>query len=266
MQKPNIAGVAKKMKILIIKHSPELLTGIGVAGMVTSTVMAVRATPKALILIEEEKNRIDKENGPDHDPVKSLAPVDVIKVAWKPYVPALVTGTMSIACIVGASAVNYRRNAALATAYTLSETALSDYRKKVIETIGEKKEQAVQDAVAKECIEKDPVRSKEVILTGKGNTLCYDCTSGRYFRSDIDKIRKVVNELNRQMRDEMYIPLNDFYYEIGLPRIDIGDDLGWNIDSGYIEPVFSTQLSEDETPCLVIAYTVGPRYDFRTLH
>lgn len=182
---------------------------------------------------------------------------------WICYIPAAVTGTVSIACLIGANSVNARRNAALATAYTLSESALKEYQEKVIETIGEKKEQAVRDALAKDKLEQNPVTNREVIITERGDTLCFDVVSGRYFKSDIEKLKKAVNELNRQMRDEMYISLNEFYYEIGLSGIGIGDDLGWNIDNGYIEPSFSSQLSENGTPCLVIGYHVEPRYDFR---
>lgn len=97
------------------------------------------------------------------------------------------------------------------------------------------------------------------------NTLCYDAVSGRYFKGDIEKIKKAECELNRQMRDEMYISLNDFYYEIGLDNIKLGDELGWNIDDGYIDLSFSSQLASDGTPCLVIDYTIAPRYDFRNL-
>ena len=78
-----------------------------------------------------------------------------------------------------------------------------------------KKEQSVKDAIAKDKLEQNPIVSREVIITEKGNTLCYDVISCRYFRSDIDKIKKIENELNRRMRDDMYISLNDFYYELG---------------------------------------------------
>lgn len=244
------------LKTSIKKHSPEILTGIGIAGMITTTVMAVRATPKALILIEERKEEIG---------VNQLEAVDLIKTTWMCYVPAALTGTLSIACLIGASSVNVRRNAALATAYTLSESALKDYQEKVIEMFGEKKNEAVKDAIAKDKVEKNPVVTREVIITEKGNTLCYDAVSGRYFKGDIEKIKKAECELNRQMRDEMYISLNDFYYEIGLDNIKLGDELGWNIDDGYIDLSFSSQLAGDGTPCLVIDYTIAPRYDFRNL-
>ena len=256
MNRPNLSKIAKNIRITISKHSPEILTGIGIAGMVTTTVMAVKATPKAIELIEEKKN---------DDDVDKLSFVESVKTAWTCYIPAAVTGSLSIACLVGASSVNVRHNAALATAYTLSESALKQYQGKVIEAIGEKKEQSIRNAVAKDRIDRNPVSSREVIITERGNTLCYDVISGRYFKSDIDKLKKVENELNRRMRDEMYISLNEFYYEIGLNPIGIGDDLGWNIDNGYIDLRFSSQLASDDTPCLVIDYGYGPRYDFRNL-
>lgn len=273
MQKISITRICKKVKNSTIKHSPEILMGLGIAGMITSTIMAVKATPKALILIEDEKRHINheileqaKKDGTDVcNRVDQLELIDAVKVTWKCYIPAAVIGTVSVACLIGASSVNLRRNAALATAYTLSESTLRDYQKKVIETIGEKKEQTVRDAVAKEQLEKVPVENKEVIITAKGDTLCFDIVSGRYFKSDIDKLKKAENELNRRMRNEMYISLNEFYYAIGLENIKLGDSLGWNIDAGYINLRFSSQLATDGTPCLVIDYEYGPKYDFRNL-
>lgn len=256
MKKPDVRKICKNLKTATVKHSPEILTGIGIAGMITTTIMAVKATPKALRLLEDEKNRQN---------VDELEPVDVVKTTWKYYVPAAVTGTISVACLIGASSVNAKRNAALTAAYTLSESTLRDYQKKVVETIGEKKEQTVRDAVAKERLEKSPVENTEVIITAKGETLCFDVVSGRYFKSDIDKLKRAANELNRRMRDEMFISLNDFYYEIGLEQVKLGDDLGWNIEDGYIDLYFSSQLATDGTPCLVVDYGYGPRYDFRNL-
>lgn len=247
----NLSSTFKSLQTTFKKRSPEILTGIGIAGMIATTVMAVQATPKALKLLEEKK--VDDEKIPV---------VEIVKTTWKCYIPAAVTGTISIACIVGASSANVRRNAALATAYTLSESAFRDYKEKVVETIGEKKEQIVKDAVAKDKVEKNPLSNNEVIVTEKGNTLCYDAISGRYFKSDIEKLKKIENELNRQMLNEGYISLNDFYYEIGLPTIKIGTDLGWNSDCGLVDLSFSSQLAEDGTPCLVLNFAVAPKYGY----
>ena len=99
----------------------------------------------------------------------------------------------------------------------------------------------------------------------KGNTLCYDSISGRYFKSDIEKIKKAENELNKKMLNEMYLSLNEFYDELGLRPTSLGNELGWNIDDGLIDIHFSSQLSEDDQPCLVLDYCVAPRYGYERL-
>ena len=256
MNKTNLMTISKSIRTSLRKHSPEILTGIGIAGMITTVVLAVRSTPKALILIEEKKNETEKDK---------LKSIETIKTTWICYVPSAVTCLVSILCLIGASSVNARRNAALATAYALSESAIKEYRDKVIETIGEKKEQSVRDAIAKDKIDRNPVSNNEIIVTEKGNTRCYDVISGRYFTSDIDKLKKVVNELNRRMLDETYISLNDFDYEVGLRNTSIGDDIGWNINDGFIDLYFSSQLDEENIPCVVLNYQVAPRYDYQNL-
>lgn len=250
------------------KHSPEILTGIGIAGMLSTTVLAVRATPKALMLIEEKKREkkfsVIKDGG---DP--DLTKLEIVKTAWKPYIPAAVTGAASVACLVGASSVNARRNAALAAAYALSESTLADYKEKVVETIGEKKAQEVKDAIAKDKVENDPVSRKEVVITDKGETLFYESLSGRYFKSDYESIRSAVNTLNEQLLLDEYITLNEFYEAIGLDDIQpLGDQLKWRVnpdssDKGLIQLDFSSQLTDDMTPCAVIGFSNPPKYDLR---
>ena len=253
----NFSSIVRVVKTVVTKHGPEILTGIGISGMITTTVLAVRATPKALKLIEAKKEELGQDR---------LGAVDTVKASWMCYIPAAVTGVTSVACIIGASSVHVRRNAALATAYKLSETALTEYKDKVIETIGEKKEQIVRDKVAEERIKKNPVSNSEVIITEKGNTLCYDTISGRYFKSDIERIRRTVNDLNERLFGEMYISLNEFYDAIGLSRTRIGDDIGWNIHWGKIELEFSSQIADDGTPALVMDYRLAPRYDYYKLN
>ena len=258
--KLTVSESCKDAKALVSKRSPEILTGLGIAGMISTTVLAVQATPKALDLIARaEDKKFDNGHG------NKLTVSEKMKVAWKPYIPAAITGIASISCIIGASSVHAKRNAAIAAAYNLSQTALTEYKEKVVETIGEKKEQAIKDKISKDKIKKDPVSKSEVIVTGKGNTLCYDAFNSRYFYSDIDQIKRAINELNRIMLNQMYVSLNDFYDELNLKHSGNGDELGWKLDDGFIEVDFSSQLSDDGRPCLVIEYMVAPRYDYSKL-
>ena len=259
MDKQTVTNLFKGFRAYVTKHSPDILTGIGIAGMITTTVLAVKATPKALKMIEEQKEEIQ---------VDELTPVETVKAAWKPYVPAVVTGAVSIACLVGANSVNARRNAALATAYKLSETAFSEYKNKVIETIGEKKERSVREQVAQSTVDKNPVTKNEVIVAGNGGVLFLEPVSGRYFTSDIEQIRRIINEFNYRMTTgmESYISLSEFYDAINLSHTSTSDDIGWNLyRDGLIDTSFSPTVADNGHPCLVLEYSVSPRYDYSKL-
>ena len=258
MSKFNLTATAKSIKGVLERHAPEILTGIGVAGMVTTTILAVKATPKACLLINDRKDELE---------VEKLRATELIKTTWKCYIPAIMTCGVSIACLVGASSVNFKRNAALATAYKLSEAALSEYKDAVIEAIGEKKEQSVRDKVAEERLKKNPVSKSEIIVTGNGTTLCYDPVGNSYFKSNIQQIESAKNKLNARMLSENYVSLNDFYDELGIGPTKLGDDLGWDIyKDGLVEIAFSSQLAEDGTPCLVMDYSIAPRYEYYKVH
>lgn len=253
MQKVNIKALVETGKTVLKKRAPEVLTGVGIAGMITTTIFAVKATPKAMMLIEERKLDLD---------VEKLGAVETVKTVWPCYIPAAVTGVVSISCLVGASSVNMRRNAALATAYALSESTLKDYQDKVVETIGEKKITEVRDAIAKDKIDKNPVTGSEVLVTEKGDTLCYEPLSGRYFKSDIERIKRALNELNMMLIKNGYISLNDFYCEIGLGETKLGEELGWRIENDMIDIHFSTHLASNGEPCLVVDFLKPPVYDY----
>lgn len=256
MKKIDFKNVVKSTQNLLDKHSPVILTSIGITGMISTTIMAVRATPKAMILIEEKKDEVDDDN---------LTRREIVKTCWKCYAPAAITGGISIACLISANNVNNKRNAVLATAYKLSETTLTEYKNKVIDVIGAEKEQTIRDDIAKDRITKNPARSNEVIVMGKGSTLCYDNISGRYFKSDMDKIRKAENEINRKLMSDLYVSLNDFYDLIGLPFTQIGFELGWSFDGDLLTIEYGTTLSEDDEPCIVMDYSIQPKHNFQKL-
>lgn len=256
MNKNDVTKIFKDIRNGISKHSPEILTGIGIAGMITTTILAVKATPKALQLIDEKK---------EEEHVDELTAIETVKTAWKPYIPAAVTGVVSVGCLIGSNSVNAKRNAALATAYQISSTALSDYKEKLIETVGEKKEKAIRDKIAQDKVDKNPVEASNVIITGNGKSLCHDPQFGQYFESTIDDIKRAVTELNYRMIDqgEEYVSLNDFYDELGVERIDVGEQLGWNVGrDGKIVVHTSAAIAKNDTPCIVIHYEVAPKYEY----
>ena len=234
--------------------------GIGITGMITTTVLAVKVTPKALMLIDDKRDELE---------VDTLTPLETVKATWKCYIPAAVTGTVSVACLIGSNSVNAKRNAALATAYKLSETAFAEYRDKVVDVIGEKKEKIVKDKISEDKIKETPITKTEVIITGKGQTLFFEPLSSRYFYANIDLIKRAENKLNKEIIHDPFDDgrtVNDFYEEIGLPTTATGDNLGWKI--GYLIDIYpSAQMAEEGTehegePCIVLNYSNPPKYEF----
>lgn len=244
----------KKLRTNVVNaisdKSPEILIGFGLAGMLTSTVLAVKATPKALDILEQEDRELSK--------------VDKVKLTWKCYAPAAIGYCASAACIIGANSVNSKRNAVLAGAYKISEAALLEYRDKVTEVLGEEKEKEIRDSIAEDRVRKTE-RKGEVIVAGKGDTLCYDMHSGRYFKSNMDEIKRKLNEINYKLMQDNILSVNDFYDQIGLDPINTGYDFGWLVDDGLIQLYFTSILTEDGQPCLAVHFDNMPRMGYDRL-
>ena len=248
--------VIKKLGNETVKRSPGILAGLGVIGMFTAIGMAIHATPKALVVLEAEAGNRGVEPG-------ELKPIDTVKTVGVYYIPTLATAVLSTFLIFEGFSISNKRHAALAAAYGLSEAALKDFQDKLVEVDGEKKLDKVRKAIAKDQVEKHPVENTEIVLTGNGETLCYEPLSGRYFKSDIDKIKQAVNRTNSYLVREGIISLNDFYYELGLDGTSIGRDIGWELSQDdLIDLDFTATLTSDNTPCLAIGYRNKPRYEY----
>lgn len=237
------------------KHSPTILTGLSIAGLISTVVLAVKATPKALQILEEETK-------PNKFLTVELSTLEKAKLVYPCYLPAAIMGGVTIACTIGANSINLKRNAALATLYSISEAALKEYQSKIVETIGKGKAQKIKDSIYQGKLKKNPVSEHNLIITGRGDTLCYDDHSGRYFKSDIENIRKKQNDVNRDLLFDGYVSLNDVYYALGLSNTKLGYQLGWKVEDGQIEFKFSSHLAEDGTPCLVIDYEPQPKIGY----
>ena len=247
----NLSRVQQGVKNLggvISRNSPAILTGLGCAGVLTTAILTGRATLRASEILKMEA------------PNEQLPPTEIVKLTWKVFIPPVLVGVSSIACIVGANTINTHRNAALAALYSLSETAFREYKEKTVEEIGRNKELKVRDSIAQDRVTTNPVGDRTIIFTGNGEVLCYDALCDRYFKSSAEKIRQQVLELNEDLRNEMWLDLNDLYYAIGLPSTKLGSQVGFDIDKGYIQVDYTGTLTPEGQPCLSIDMTVYPKY------
>lgn len=265
----NTSLLARRVGHALKKQSPTILTGTAVVGVIATVVLAVKATPAAEdALISEEASRFEKLEAETEDPKTihrndvKLSRQDVVKVTWRLYIPTALTGTATIACIIGANKIGLSRNAALIAGYAVLDDTFRTYRDKVVESFGQTKADKVHDAAVAEMATRKPVENREVIITDGGEQLCWESFSGRYFRSDVESIRRAENDLNRQvLQGEMYIGLNEFYDAIGLEHTNAGDLFGWNVDRP-IEVIFTTHLSTEGKACLSLAYKHMPFPDY----
>lgn len=252
------------------QNSPTILTGLAVTGFITTVVLVVKAVPKAEKALEKRANAIKKAEaefeGDELKEKKTEITVEAVKEIAPAVIPPIVTGATAIACCIGSNSVNLRRQAVLSAAYNVAQSTLAEYKDKLPEIVGKGKAEKVMDAIAEDHVRKNPPSDNQIIITGDGECLCYDDYSGRYFKSNPEKIREAVNDVNAELMSYMYVSLNDFYRKIGLATIKLGDDLGWNINNGQFSVKYTSTLTDNNTPCLVLEYDTEVRTDYRDLH
>ncbi|MDB5716117.1 MAG: hypothetical protein JWO15_3514 [Sphingomonadales bacterium] len=253
-----LAGKIKILEKLAIDNSPVLLTAMGVVGTISTAVLTHKAAIKA-DRIETVAIQDDYYEGLGVNK-RELAQAHV-KLVWKAYIPPVACGALTVTAIVMANHIGTKRTAALAAAYTVLDKAHDDYVEKVIERFGSTKEQDVRDDVVRQRLAENPPSESNVVLIGSGDVLCYDMTSGRYFNSAVEEIKKCVNDTNYQINAEGYASMSDFYDRLGLPRTSISEEMGWTSDK-LMDVNFTTILSEDGRPCVAINFMTGPVRDY----
>lgn len=253
-------GLAQTVSRLIAKNSPVIMTSIGVVGVLTTAVLTGKATLEAQMMLDYyEKEALSDKH------FTGFTFTDKVKIVWKQYIPVVISGSVTIACIIGAQKVNIRRQAALMSLYSLSETALKEYKDKVVETYGETKERKIRDAIAEDHVNSAIANNSSIIVTGSGNVLCYDELSGRLFNSDMETIRRAQNDMNAEIINNMCISLNEFYTKLGIPQTALGDEVGWDTDN-MLAIDYHGALTEDNRPCIALNYKTHPRNGYSGLH
>lgn len=235
----------------IVDNSPGILTGLGVAGTVTTAVLTGKAAYSSALTIADQKRVLE--------PDEKLDVKDKIKLVWTEFIPPAAVGVVTIAAIIGANQIGSRRAAAFAAAYKLSEQLSDDYKKKVVETLGLKKEEEVRASIASDKMQKNPPSAGMLVVAGS-EVLMYDELSGRYFKNTVDNVKKYVNEINYQVLNYFCCSLTEFYERIGLTATKYSDDVGWNTDE-LLEVQFTAvmvNVDGQEQPAIMIGYNHEP--------
>lgn len=248
------------------KNSSNILTVATAAGMITTTILAVKATPKALELIkaEEDTRKITKtttlyaNNQPYTTEVveeaPKLTPLEIVKVAWKPYVPAIAMGALTLTCLFGMNYLNRKTQASLISAYAVLEKSYRQYREKCIEMYNADTDIDIKQKIAKSNFYKN-------IEIEDGKELFFDYTSMQYFESTMDEVKEALDTINETLSDSGFVYLNDFYELLGIPLVDYGYNLGWFSDIGTLKLDYEkTELDDGDgtLDCWIITPTESP--------
>jgi Family of unknown function (DUF6353) len=265
-----LTGLVRRAKYLVNDNSTTILTGMGVTGTVTTAYLSGRASFKAAQLLEQDKGVREEllseaGNGNGTVIVPDLPLHSKVRLTWRLYIPAFGVGVTTITSIVMANKIASKKIAALAIASGISERALQEYKAKVVERFGERDEMKIRDELAQERVNKHPISSREVILAGTGEVLCYDQHSGRYFQSTVENIKRAENKINHDLNNFMHASLTEFYDEIGLPATSYSDSVGWN-SNNQLEIAFSTVMSSNDQPCIAIDFINPPHANYRDLY
>jgi hypothetical protein len=249
----------------IKKYSPEILTVVGVAAVVTGTVMACKATLKAKQILEDHQemmNAIDEAKNlhvEDYgeDQVKQdkvLTFVNTGKSFALLYGPSVGVMGLGLACLIGSSVILKKRNLAIGAAYALIEKSFNQYRNRVISELGAEKDfhfkygteyETVTEEITDETGKKKKVKKQVQVLKNDSGTSMYarifeeqvyDTENGGYTGSsqwspngDYNMTNLVLKNgwANENLRAKGFLFLNDVYEELGFPKTKAGQMVGW---------------------------------------
>lgn len=240
-------------KVLLKRNASTILTYIGGAGVIATSVLAVKATPKAIKVIE----KAEEEKG------EELTKIEIIKTAGPCYIPAIITGVSTIACIFGANVLNKRQQAALMSAYALLDNSYKEYKNKVQELYGEESDKRIRTEIVK-----DKYENADILEEDDGKQLFYDSYSNRYFRATNETVLRAEYEINKILNEDCYASLNEFYDLLGISSIEHGDYVGWS-SAQMFEMYWSSWINfyhkkvemDDGMECFIIEAT-EPMTDF----
>lgn len=252
--------ILKMTEKFVTDNSPGILTGLGIAGAVTTAFLAGRAGFRVGMDASTQYHEALREGEPL--PEHLLDNKYIAKTYWKEFISPASVGAATVTCIIAANHIGSRRTAAIAAAFKLSEQLSEEYRDRVVKTLGFQKEEKMRSELAADRMARTP--GSEVVIISGPESMFFDELSGRYFKNEMETVRKAVNEINYKVNNYMAASLSDFYEMIGLPRTVFSDDLGWNTDE-LLDIDYGVTLLPDGRPAIALNYNKTPIRGFDRL-
>ncbi len=243
-----------KSKAFFRRNSPTILTCVGAVGVVATAVFTAKAALKSADILETAKEEKGEE----------LTKMEMVKTVAPVYIPAIAVGVITISSIFGSNALNKKKQAALIGAYTALDQSFREYRRKIENVYGESSADLIKNELAKDRYEEAAIEKVE-----NGKELFYDEYSKRYFESTKEQVRRAEYNLNRNLVMRDYAYLNEWYEELGIPKLDEGYSLGWSMGQcmdmywqSWIDFTHSKIVLDNGRDCIIIRMMEEPIPDF----
>lgn len=257
---PNIHGLLRQGMALARKNTPVILTATAVTGVVVTSVLTAKAAPKAAVEIAAE------EAVSEAPKTKPEAAVRYVKATWKTWIPPVVSGALTITSIVFIHYTHQKRYAALMGLYVLGDKAFQEYRETIEEVVDKSTGQKIREKAAEKAVNRDKDALEDHLVNVGETHLVYDSFTGRYFKSDIETIRRAVNEFNHLLNIHGYSTLNELYSLMGVGYAGCGEDMGWNADK-LVEIGIESVLTDKGQPAIHLDfYQNPPTHDYYKNH
>lgn len=253
--KEKLMKTYKKVELKAIKHSPEILAGVGVVGVVGSLVMACKATTKLSDILDESKEQLDKikevaadpayEEKYSQDDAKKDTTITYVQTAMKVtklYAPSVILCAGSLGCLLASNNILKKRNAALSAAYMTVDKSFKEYRKRVADRFGEEVEKEIRYNIKAEEITKVDEDGNEVTETVKVMDGTDDPNSysdyARFFDEscaawqndaeyNLTFLKAQQQYANDLLKARGRLFLNEVYRMLGIDETKAGQVVGW---------------------------------------
>lgn len=234
----------------VTQNSPGILTGLGVAGTITTAILTGKAAYSTGLKIAAMERELDNKGD-----FVVVDPKEKIQLFWKEFVPAAAVGATTVTCIIAANHIGTRRTAAIAAAFKLSEQLTEEYKDRVVKTLGAQKEEKMRAELAADRMDRNG--GAETIIISGPEVVFYDDLSGRFFKNEMEKIRKAVNDINHKVNNFYFATLSEFYEEIGLTPTSFSDGVGWNTDA-LLDVTYTATILKDGRPAIAMSFKTAP--------
>lgn len=241
----------KHISLFFKRHSPTIMSCLGAMGIIATTLLALKISPE----IQRRKQELFLK----HETLDKNEPTNIeyIKETWDCYIPIVIFGASSIACVFYANLLNQKRQNALISAYMILDSSFKAYKQKIDEQFGKDSSDKIQKSIIK-----DKYNCNLDDFIGEQH-LFWELNYGEFFECNRGDVLRAENRLNEKFASDGLVTLNDFYELLGLPKTEYGDTLCWIFmeDCSWIDFNHELLPLEDGMECYIISFSVEPHLD-----